>query len=100
MNQVNNQSELDALRHSTAHLLAAAIMQLYPDAQRTIGPSIENGFYYDFDNLKISEADFPKIEKKMRQLATTWKEFEKNELSIEEVKKEFRNNEYKLELIN
>lgn len=100
MNQVNNQQELDQLRHSAAHLLAAAVMELYPEAKRTIGPSIETGFYYDFDNLKISESDFPKIEKKMRQLATTWKEFEKNELSIEEVKKEFKNNEYKLELIN
>lgn len=92
--------DLDQLRHSAAHLLAAAVMELYPEAKRTIGPSIEIGFYYDFDNLKISESDFPKIEKKMRQLVTTWKGFEKNELSVEEVKKEFKNNEYKLELIN
>ncbi len=100
MNQVNSQQDLGQLRHSAAHLLAAAVMELYPEAKRTIGPSIETGFYYDFDNLKITESDFPKIEKKMRQLATTWKEFEKNELSVEEVKKEFKNNEYKLELIN
>ena len=98
--QKHTPQDLDVLRHSAAHLLAAAIMELYPEAQRTIGPSIENGFYYDFDNLKISESDFPKIEKKMCQLATTWKSFEKNEFSIEEVKKEFKNNEYKLELIN
>lgn len=91
---------LDDLRHSAAHLLAAAVMQLYPEAKRTIGPSIENGFYYDFDNLKISEADFPKIEKVMHKLATTWKSFDKNELSVEEVKQEFEDNEYKIELIN
>lgn len=75
-------------------------MELYPDAKRTIGPAIDTGFYYDFDNLKISEADFPKIEKKMRQLATTWKSFEKNELSVAEVKKEFADNPYKIELID
>ncbi len=93
------QQNLDQLRHSMSHLLAAAIMDLYPDAKRTIGPSIENGFYYDFDNLKIAETDFPKIEKVMRKLALTWKEFEKNELSVEDVKKEFKDNEYKIELI-
>lgn len=92
--------QLADLRHSCAHLLAAAVMELYPEAKRTIGPSIENGFYYDFDNLKISESDFPKIEKKMRQLVTTWKSFEKNELSVSEVKKEFADNPYKIELID
>lgn len=95
-----SEQNLDQLRHSAAHLLAAAIMELYPEAKRTIGPSIENGFYYDFDNLKIAEIDFPKIEKVMRKLATTWKEFEKYELSVDEVKKEFKDNEYKIELID
>lgn len=95
-----SEQNLSELRHSTAHLLAAAIMELYPEAKRTIGPSIENGFYYDFDNLKISETDFPKIEKVMRKLATTWKEFVKNELSVEAVKEEFKDNEYKIELID
>jgi threonyl-tRNA synthetase len=94
-----NQDQLDQLRHSAAHLLAAAIQELYPDAKRTIGPSIESGFYYDFDNLKVSEADFPKIEKVMRKLATTWKGFERNELSADEAKSEFKDNPYKLELI-
>ncbi len=95
-----SEQNLAELRHSTAHLLAAAIVQLYPSALRTIGPSIEDGFYYDFDNLKISETDFPKIEKKMRQLATTWKSFEKNELSVVDVKTEFKDNPYKIELID
>ncbi len=68
-------NDLDRLRHSTAHLLAAAVLELYPNALPTIGPPIENGFYYDFDNLKISEEDFPKIEEKMRSLVKNWEEF-------------------------
>ncbi|GAB4027127.1 MAG: threonine--tRNA ligase [Candidatus Microgenomates bacterium] len=98
----NNQVELDQLRHSAAHLLAAAVMELYPSAKRTIGPAIEHGFYYDFDfgNIKITDSDLLKIEKKMRQLIPTWKSFERHELSVGEVKTEFKDNEYKLELIN
>lgn len=99
MNQLADQSKLDELRHSAAHLLAAAVMQLYPDAKRTIGPSIENGFYYDFDHLKISEADLPKIEKVMHKLVGTWKGFARHELSAKAVKAEFKDNPYKLELI-
>ena len=91
---------LDNLRHSAAHLLAAAVMELYPKALRTIGPAIENGFYYDFDNLKISEADFPAIEAKMHQLSPTWKSFERIETAPEDAKKKFSDNPYKLELIN
>jgi threonyl-tRNA synthetase len=99
---LQNQEQLDQLRHSAAHLLAAAVMQLYPKAKRTIGPSIENGFYYDFDfgEDKVSDTDLPKIEKVMRKIALTWKEFVKNELSVDAVKDEFKDNEYKIELIN
>lgn len=100
MNEQNKSSELAKLRHSAAHLLAAAVKQLYPEAKPTIGPSIEHGFYYDFDNLKLSETDFPKIEKLMRKLATSWKSFDKYELSVEQLKQEFAVNEYKLELID
>lgn len=99
MNNLNNQPELDALRHSCAHLLAAAVAELYPDAKRTIGPSIEHGFYYDFDNLKVSEADFPKLEKVMHKLAQSWHDFERHELSAPKIKSEFKDNPYKLELI-
>ncbi len=99
MNNLNEKDQLNNLRHSCAHLLAAAIMQLYPDAKRTIGPSIDDGFYYDFDNLKISETDFPKIEKVMRKLAFTWKGFERKEVTSVEAKDLFMDNPYKLELI-
>jgi len=92
---------LETLRHSAAHLLAAAVKQLWPSAQPTIGPAIENGFYYDFDfgNIKISEEDLSKIEKKMREILPSWKSFERIDVSPAEAKKEFHGNLYKLELI-
>ena len=100
--QKTDQSYLENLRHSTAHLLAAAIMEIYPEAKRTIGPAIENGFYFDFDfgETKISEADLPKIEKKMHEIAPTWKSFERHELNADEAKKEYLGNEFKIELID
>ncbi len=67
---------LDQLRHSCAHLMAAAVLKLWPKAKPTIGPVIENGFYYDFDNLTVSESDFPKIEKEMKNLVKSWSSFE------------------------
>lgn len=92
---------VSAIRHSLAHLLAAAVMDLYPDAKRTIGPAIDNGFYFDFDFKEpISEADLPKIEKKMRQILPTWKGFERHELGADEAKKEYPGNEFKAELID
>lgn len=91
---------LDNLRHSCAHLLAAAVVNLWPKAKPAIGPAIENGFYYDFDNLKISESDFPKIEARMRQLVKGWKSFERIEVSQKQAKKDYKDNPYKLEIIN
>lgn len=92
---------LDSLRHSTAHLLAAAILELYPTAKRTIGPSIENGFYYDFDmgDVKLTDDDFSKIESKMKEIIKTWKGFEKKDVTTEEAKEFYKDNEYKIELI-
>ncbi len=97
----HKQEHLDHLRHSAAHLLAAAVLELWPKAKRTIGPAIENGFYYDFDfeGVKVSEDDFPKIEEKMRELVKTWKQFERTEVSKEEALRLFADNEYKKELI-
>ncbi len=93
--------DLNNLRHTAAHLLAAAVMELYPKAKRTIGPSIDNGFYFDFDfgSEKISEDDFPKIEQKMRELLKDWTSVSRHELTAEDAKKEFSGNEYKKELI-
>ena len=57
-----------ALKHSAAHVLASAVVALYPKVQLAIGPPLEEGFYYDFGNLKISIDDLPKIEQKMREI--------------------------------
>ncbi len=81
--------------------MAAAVVELWPKAKPTLGPAIENGFYYDFDfgDVKISEEDFPKIEEKMHEIAKTWKDFEKIEVSKEQALKDYKDNEYKEELI-
>lgn len=90
---------LDKLRHSAAHLLASAVIELFPGAKPTIGPSIENGFYYDFDNLTVSEDDFAKIEEKMHDIVSGWTKFEKHSISKDDALKEFKDNDYKKELI-
>ena len=94
-------NELFKLRHTVAHLLAAAVQALYPDAKRTIGPVIENGFYYDFDfHMPISEADLKAIEKKMLEIGKTWKACKRSQMSPEEAKAVLKNNKYKCELID
>lgn len=94
-------NQLDHLRHSLAHLLAAAVLELYPDTKRAIGPAIDNGFYYDLDFSKpISDEDLPKIEEKMREILKTWTTFSHREVSADEARKIFKDNPYKLELID
>jgi threonyl-tRNA synthetase len=95
---------LQILRHSTAHLLAAAVTELYPDARYAIGPAIENppGFYYDFDFGKpLAESDLPAIESRMRRLAHADLPFIHETLPREQAIDEFRRRgqDYKLELI-
>src|SRR3989344_1993375 len=98
---MKNQESLDALRHSLAHLLAAAVMQLWPDTKRTIGPAIENVFYFDFEFSKpISKGDLTKIEAKMREILPQWDKFERHELSASDAKREYPNNQFKHELID
>lgn len=90
----------DAIRHTLAHLLAAAVRELYPGAKNAIGPAIENGFYQDCEMPEpISDADLPRIEKKMREILKTWKTSEKRVVTPAEAKKEFAWNEYKTEMI-
>lgn len=94
--------EFENLRHSSAHLLAAAIMDLWPKAKLTLGPAIQEGFYYDVDfgDIKISDEDFPKIDQKMHELVKTWKSFEKIDVSKDKALKDFKDNEYKTEIIS
>jgi threonyl-tRNA synthetase len=94
--------DLDALRHSTSHILAQAVKRLYKDVRLGIGPPIENGFYYDFDLTKpLKEEDLPLIEKEMRKIVKEDIEFRRQELSKNEAIKLFKklNEPYKLELI-
>ncbi len=93
-----------AFWHSSAHLMAEALEQMYPGVKLGIGPSIENGFYYDIDlgERTISENDFPKIEKKIIELARSKSEYVRDDISKEEALKYFnqKGDEYKTELIN
>ena len=92
---------LEVLNHSTSHLLAQAIQELYPNALFGFGPAIENGFYYDIDfgDITITENDLPAIEKKMKELAGKDQRIVREQLSKEEALKVFKNNPYKVELI-
>lgn len=97
---MDSKENIHRLRHSTAHLLAAAVLQIFPDTKLTIGPSTDEGFYYDFDfKTPITEADFPRIEDYMREIVKNWDNFEKIEVLKAEALKQFQKNEYKKELI-
>lgn len=85
--------------HSSAHILAQAVLRLFPEAKLTIGPPIENGFYYDFANLTISDADFEKIEEEMEKIVKENHKTQREELSKESALKAFADNPYKIELI-
>ncbi len=93
--------QLASLRHSCAHLLAAAVKDLWPGTHNAIGPSIDTGFYQDFDfgDHSVSEDDLPKIEKRMREMLAKWGPFAEREVSLEEARKAFADNPYKLELL-
>ncbi len=96
----NKQSDISTLRHSAAHLLAAAVLELWPGCHNAIGPAVQNGFYQDFDmgDVSLSEDDLSQIEKKMKEILPSWKHFEFNEITFDEAKKLFSHNPYKLEL--
>lgn len=97
----NSKEAFEVLNHSTSHLLAEAIQDLYPDALFGFGPAIEEGFYYDIDfKEQITEADLAKIEKKMHELSAKDERIVREVLPKEEALKRFANNPYKIELIN
>ncbi|MCR5333283.1 MAG: threonine--tRNA ligase [Bacilli bacterium] len=91
----------NTLNHSTSHLMAEAIMNLFPEAKLGFGPAIEDGFYYDVDLPKqLTEEDLAAIEKEMRRIAGRNVPFVRKEVSKEEALKLFKDNPYKIELIN
>src|ERR1700684_1221375 len=94
---------LELIRHDAAHVLAEAVQTLWPGTQVTIGPVIDNGFYYDFfRNQPFTPEDFTAIEKKMREIIARDKHFTKNVLSCDEAKRVFRdkNELFKVELVD
>jgi threonyl-tRNA synthetase len=104
LNKFESEDGKHAFWHSSAHLMAEAIEALYPGTKFGIGPAIENGFYYDVDTGEyvITEGDLPKIEEKMKELASRKNVYSRQEVSKEQALKLFRNkgDEYKIELIS
>ncbi len=94
------ESHLYKIRHSAAHVMAQAVMEMFPDGKVTIGPPVENGFYYDFDLPRnLTPEDLEAIEKRMRQIVQGKFDFKKTVVSADEAKKIFADQPYKLELI-
>ena len=92
---------IELIRHSLAHVMAAAVKKLHPDVKFAGGPAIENGFYYDFDtDYRFSEEDFEKIEKEMRDLIKSNGRFEQRIVDLDEAKKIFADQPYKMEWLN
>ena len=92
---------LEILRHSAAHMLAEAVKEMFPDAKFGIGPSIENGFYYDFDLPRtLAPEDLPVLEKKMKEISKKNAPFTHWEISKTEAKEIFKDQPYKLEIID
>jgi len=99
-----SEGALDVIRHDAAHVLAAAVMELYPGVKISIGPSIENGFYYDFDfpdGVTVSDADFDRIEQQMRRHINADEQFAREDVSVATALERFRaeRQDYKVELI-
>lgn len=96
------QNDLDVVRHSLSHVMAAAVVELFPEAKLGIGPAIENGFYYDFDLPRtLIPEDLPLIEEKMRSIINRGDEFEKKTISVDEALEKLSQSDevYKCELV-
>jgi threonyl-tRNA synthetase len=95
-----NKQNIEIGRHSLAHVLAMAVLELYPEAKLGMGPAIEHGFYYDFDlSHKFSPADLPKIEKKMKEIIKKDISFQQKKVQKKEATSLFKNQPYKLEIL-
>ncbi|MCD6586144.1 MAG: threonine--tRNA ligase [Desulfobacteraceae bacterium] len=94
-----DEQALEILRHSAAHVMAQAILALYPKAKLTIGPTVENGFYYDIDMEPISEDDFPKIEAEIKKIIKEKQRITRKEVSKKDALAFYKDEPYKLEMI-
>ncbi len=98
--EVYEESELYRIRHSTAHIMAQAVLEQFPDGKVAIGPAIDDGFYYDFDLPRpLTPEDLEKIERRMRSIIQSRVRFERRVVSAEEARQIFHDQPYKLELI-
>ena len=101
MKSKNKDEQLERMRHSASHIMAEAVQYLFPGAKFGIGPTIENGFYYDFELQRpLTPEDLPVIENKMREIISQDVPFVMEEMSKDEARKLFATQPYKLELIN
>lgn len=97
----SNNEQLEKVRHSFSHVMAEAVLQLFPHAQIAIGPAIEHGFYYDFDLPRpLTKEDLDEIEARMKEIIKEDKEFKRTVVSKEEARKIFADQIYKLQLID
>jgi threonyl-tRNA synthetase len=97
---MNKEEKLETMRHSASHVMAEAVLSIFPDARFAIGPAIEDGFYYDFDLPRaLTPEDLPIIEKKMGEIIKANLPFKHREISKSEARKLFASQPYKLELI-
>ena len=93
--------KLSMIRHSMAHVMAEAVLEMFPDAQIAIGPSIENGFYYDFElPRQLTENDLDEITARMKSIIKAGKSFVRKEVTREEARQLFAGQKYKLELLD
>ncbi|KKQ70427.1 MAG: threonyl-tRNA synthetase, threonyl-tRNA synthetase [Candidatus Peregrinibacteria bacterium GW2011_GWC2_39_14] len=100
MEKNKEQLELEKMRHSCEHVLHQAVTDLFPGLKRAMGPATDEGFYHDFDyDGKVSEEDFPRIEKRMQELIDKDSPIVREEISIEDAKKLFKDNPYKLDWV-
>jgi len=96
-------NNLDSIRHTLAHLLAQAVLEKYPHAKSTIGPAVDDGFYYDFDfsgGEAPGDADLANLQKAMRKNLNKWADWEHEVVTADEARTKFEGNEYKIELID
>jgi threonyl-tRNA synthetase len=96
----NDERGKEVFWHSTAHILAQAVLELFPNALPTIGPAIDMGFYYDFDHAPFSEKDMARIEERMNDIAKRNLETKRHDISKDRAKELFNKNPYKQELID
>src|SRR5467141_3318842 len=101
LEKLTREERLERMRHSAAHIMAEAVMEMFPDARLGIGPPIDSGFYYDFELPRpLTLEDLPIIEEKMRGRIESNVPFEPSQIEKDEARERFHHQPYKLELID